>query len=80
MAIKHTPGPWHSPGLGEVHSEDHSIICDMCFHEDDSTITPEQHEANAILIAKTPEMYRLLLDMMHMGYLQVSTECMSRNY
>lgn len=30
-ALAATPGPWHSPGLGEVHAEDHRTIVDVCW-------------------------------------------------
>jgi hypothetical protein len=28
LPVQHTPGPWHAPGLCEVHAPDHRLICD----------------------------------------------------
>lgn len=29
-----TPGPWHSPGLGEIHMSSHDSVAQICFQHD----------------------------------------------
>jgi hypothetical protein len=32
---KHTPEPWHYPGLGEIHAENHDEIAQILYHHED---------------------------------------------
>jgi hypothetical protein len=54
MEAKHTPGPWHAPGLCEVHAPDHRLICDTSPNNNDpeDEIPRDECEANARRIAK----------------------------
>lgn len=54
--MSHTPGPWHAPGLGEIHDEQHRVIAD-CWAEEFSSKEPE---ANARLIAAAPDLLAAL--------------------
>ena len=33
--MKHTKEPWHAPGLGEIHAENHDEIAAILFHNPD---------------------------------------------
>jgi len=55
-ALAATPGPWHSPGMGEVHSVEHHVIVDVCWPEhgvpvDDSVGNGTQEDADYIAAA-----------------------------
>jgi len=34
LAEAATPGPWHSPGLGEIHMPSHDSVAQVCFKHD----------------------------------------------
>lgn len=50
--MKHTPTPWHAPGMGEIHDADHNLIAHIAFstgeHDDDQVGT----EADAKFIVR----------------------------
>src|SRR5690606_6846725 len=55
-----TPGPWHAPGLFEIHDSEHRVIADSSPARDEH-MNPEwpvdEAEANARLIAAAPSMH-----------------------
>lgn len=49
-----TPGPWHSPGLGEVHAENHDVLLDVLFNDgsgEDSVGNGRQVDADYVALA-----------------------------
>ena len=54
LALAATPGPWHSPGMGEVHMPSHDSVAQICFrHEfaDDDEMFGTQDDAAYIVAA-----------------------------
>jgi hypothetical protein len=66
MEAKFTPGPWHWQGQGrfwEIYSGGTELTADgmiCCINNPRETVTPEQRQANAALIAAAPDMYAAL--------------------
>lgn len=57
-----TPGDWHAPGLGEVHSDhDKGIYARVVGGEDDPVIADLCNTADAEFIAAAPRLMRALL-------------------
>ena len=54
LALTATQGPWHSPGMGEVHMPSHDSVAQICFrHEfaDDDEMFGTQDDAAYIVAA-----------------------------
>lgn len=58
-----TQGPWHSPGIGEIHAEDHRSVADVLFPADEDQA--EQYVGNQkdadYIAACNPENIALIL-------------------
>lgn len=59
--MKHTPTPWHAPGMGEIHDSDHNLIAHIAFstgeHDDDQVGT----EADAKFIVRAVNSHEILI-------------------
>lgn len=55
LATKATPGPWHSPGIGEVHSQDHRVIVEAQFAANDPECLCGTQEDADYIAALSPE-------------------------
>jgi len=58
-----TPGPWHSPGLGEIHDVSHFLIVDVQFNDgsgDDSVGNGKQEDADFIATFNPQMIHKLL--------------------
>jgi len=51
LALAATPGPWHAPGMGEIHAENHDDIAQITFHTGDDEDCQCGTEADAKFIA-----------------------------
>lgn len=60
--MKHTPTPWHAPGMGEIHDADHNLIAHIAFsageHDDDQVGT----ESDAKFIVRACNSHYQLVD------------------
>lgn len=56
--MSHTPGPWHSPGLSEIHDEQHRVIAE-CGTDDE--IPGDECQANADFIVRAVNLHAELL-------------------
>jgi hypothetical protein len=54
----HTPTPWHSPGLLEIHDEQHRVIADCVGDEE---VSPDECAANADFIVRAVNSHAELL-------------------
>lgn len=50
-ALAATPGPWHAPGMGEIHRHDHDSIAQICFNSGDEDDDSCGTDADATYIA-----------------------------
>ena len=63
VALAATPGPWHSPGLNEVHDADHNTVAETHLFDEDDNAMEEESDANAEFIATlNPQTILALLD------------------
>lgn len=72
LAEAATPGPWHSPGLGEVHDDaNNCVIVDVCWRDTGADGKPEALEFSAgngtqadadFIAAANPARVLLMLD------------------
>jgi hypothetical protein len=62
LAKKATPGPWHSPGIGEVHAPDHRVIVEAQFAcNDPDSLCGTQADAEYIA-ALSPEVVLAMVE------------------
>lgn len=82
--MSHTPGPWHAPGLAEVHDANNRCIA-LCFDCDpvpeDQRPVPNLIEgnANARLIAAAPDLLEALEWAMQTGLLTYTARISGQN-
>jgi hypothetical protein len=70
MNTKHTPGPWHVQPIGSeryVEAQGPKMICDMQRNEASNPIELAEIDANAKLIAATPDLLEALQAMLLIG-------------
>jgi hypothetical protein len=51
LALAATPGPWHAPGMGEIHAENHDEIAQILYHTGDDEDMQCGTDADAAYIA-----------------------------
>jgi hypothetical protein len=51
LAEAATPGPWHTPGMGEIHRPNHDSIAQICFNGGDEDDDSCGTEADGTFIA-----------------------------
>lgn len=56
MTAQHTPGPWTTPDGEAIVDPNSSELIAQCYGDGIATITPEECNANARLIAAAPDM------------------------
>ena len=57
-----TPGPWHAPGLGELHAENHDEIAQILYAHSDEGFCGTDADAN-FMAAANPATVTALLDL-----------------
>jgi hypothetical protein len=59
-ALKATPGPWHSPGLGELHTENHDEIAQILYAHTDEGYCGTDADADYIALANPEAVLSLI--------------------